>query len=168
MTFWVEVSAGFLANVFAGGLLVFGYVVIQWFLAATDITIGYAWRFDGTMDAPRKMRPTFDIRNRSRSRTYFLANVAYLKDKRPVAPFDNKSVWGRELKPGGIAFVEAAPVESLVSLAQGTEMEVHVRLQNGRLFWLKGTGPGQLRTGRIQRAAFWLRSKFEAAAVPLE
>jgi len=168
MAFWVEVLAGFLANVFAGVLLVIGYVLIQWFLAATDITVGYAWRFDGTMDAPRNMRPKFDIRNRSRSRTYLLANVAYLKDKRPAAPFDNRSVWGRELKPGSIEFVEAAPVASLTSLAQGMEMEVHVRLQNGRLFWLKGTGPGQLRAGRIQRTAFWLRSEFIAAAVPLE
>ena len=155
MTFWVEVLAGFLANVFAGGLFVIVYVVIQWFLAATDIKIGYSWRLKETIGFPRKIRPRFDIRNRSRSRTYFLANVAYLKDKRPVAPFD-KSVCGRELKPGSIEFVEAAPVAGLVSLAQGMEMEVHVRLQNGRTFWLKGTGAGQLRTGRIQRAAFWL------------
>ena len=168
MTFWVEVLAGFLANVSAGVLLVIVYVLIQWFLAATDITIGYNWRFDGTMDAPRNIRPSFDIRNRYRAKTYFLANVAYLKDRRPVAPFDNKSVWGRELKPGGIEFVEAAPVAGLVSLAQGMEMEVHVRLQNGRTFWLEGTGPGQLRMGNIQRMAFWLRKQFEARAVPLE
>jgi hypothetical protein len=168
MAFWVGVLAGFLANVFAGVLLVIVYVVIQWFLAATDITVGYNWRFDGTMNDPRNMRPSFDIRNRSGSKTYFLANVAYLKDKRPVAPFDNKSVWGRELKPGSIEFVEAAPVAALVSLAQGMEMEVHVRLQNGRMFWLKGTGPGQLRIGSFQRMAFWLRKKFETGAVPLE
>jgi len=49
MTFWIGVLAGFLANVFAGVLLVIVYVVIQWFLAATDITIGYNWRFDGTV-----------------------------------------------------------------------------------------------------------------------
>jgi hypothetical protein len=97
-----------------------------------------------------------------------LANIAYLKNKQPVAAFDNKSVWGRELKPGSIELLEPAPVASLTSLAQCTAIEVHVYLQNGRMFWLKGTGPGQLHTGRIQRAAFRLRGKFEAAAVPLE
>jgi len=49
----MEVAAGFLGNVFAGVLFVIVYVFIQWFLAATDITIGYNWRFDGTMDTPR-------------------------------------------------------------------------------------------------------------------
>lgn len=168
MTFWSEVAAGFLANLFAAVLLVILYVAIQWFLAATDVTIGYGWRFDGTQNNPRNMRPSFDIRNRSRSRTYYLANVAYLRDNHPVAPFDNSSVWGRELKPGSIERVEAAPVESLTSLRECTGIEVHVRLQNGRIFWLKGTGPGQSRTGRTQRAAFWLRSKFEGKAFPLE
>jgi hypothetical protein len=168
MAFWHEVAAGFLGNIFAGSLLVIFYVVIQWFLQATDITIGYGWKFDGTKDQPRNLRPSFDIRNRSRSKTYVLANVAYLKGKRPVAPFDNKSVWGSELKPGCIEFFDAAPVASLASLTECTEIEVHVRLQNGRMFWLKGSGPGQMRAGRLQRAAFWLRNKFEAAAVPLE
>jgi hypothetical protein len=168
MAFWQEVATGFLGNVFAGVLLVIVYVLIQWFLAATDISIRYNWRFDGTTDAPRNMRPNFDIRNRSRSRTYFLANVGYLNNQRPVAPFDNKSVWGRELKPGTIEFVEAAPVTGVTSLTQCFEMEVHVYLQNGRSFWLKGTGPGQLRVGKIQQMAFWLRKKLEAGAVPTE
>lgn len=81
---------------------------------------------------------------------------------------DNKSVWGRELKPGSIAFFEAAPVMGLTSLAECTQIEVHVRLQGKRLFWLKGSGPGQLNKGRLQRAAFWLRDKLERAAFPLE
>ena len=154
---------------FAGLLFVLLYIVIQWFLAATDIIISYHWRFDGTLDNPRNIRPGLDIRNRSRSRTHILANIAYLKENQPVT-FDNKSVWGRELKPGSITLLdgEIAPVARLTSLAQCEEVEVHVRLQNGRSFWLKGTGPGQLRNGRIQRAAFWVRSRFEAAAVPLE
>jgi hypothetical protein len=29
-------------------------------------------------------------------------------------------------------------------------------------------GPGQIRLGRLQRMAFWLRDKFEKAAFPLE
>ncbi len=114
------------------------------------------------------MRPRFDIRNHSLSKTYFLANVAYLDGKQPVAPFDNKSLWGKELKPGSIQFLEAAPVAGILSLDRGLEIEVHVRLQNGRTFWLKGTGPGQLRIGSVQRMAFWLRRNSEKAAVPLE
>lgn len=168
MTFWLEVAAGFLSNIFAGVLLVVFYVAIQWFLQVTDITIGYNWRFDGTLDNPRNLRPNFDIRNLSRSRTYVLSSIAYLKDKRPVAPFDSKSVWGVELKPGSIEFREAAPVASFTSLDQCMKTEVHVRLQGKRLFWLQGVGPGQIHLGRLQRMAFWLRDKFEKAAFPLE
>ena len=84
MTFWQEVAVGFLGNVFAGMLFVLLYIVIQWFLAGTDITIGYGWRFDGSKENPRNIRPSFDIRNRSRSKTYFLANVAYMRNKRPA------------------------------------------------------------------------------------
>jgi hypothetical protein len=165
---WGAFAAGFLANIAAASLVVVLYIVVQWFLGATDITIGYVWRFDGTPDNPRNLRPGFDIRNRSRTRTYFLANAGYFKGSTPVAPFDNKSVWGTELKPGTIMFLEAAPVQGITSLDQCVGIEVHIRLQNGRSFWLKGVGLGQLRMGRIQRFAFWLRNKFEKAAVPLE
>jgi|HubBroStandDraft_5_1064220.scaffolds.fasta_scaffold155075_2 hypothetical protein len=79
--------------------LVIVYVLIQWFLAATDIAIGYDRRFDGTMDALQNIRQGFDIRSRSRTRTYLPANVACLKDKLRVANFDNKSAWRIELKP---------------------------------------------------------------------
>jgi hypothetical protein len=168
MRFWQEVVAGFLGNIFAGFVLVILYVAIQWFLQATDITIGCNWSWDGPQENPQNLRPNFDIRNLSRSRTYVLSNVAYLKDGRPIAPFDNKSVWGRELKPGSIAFVEAAPVVSFTSLQECMNAEVHVRLQGKRLFWLQGTGPGQLRKGRLQRAAFRLRDKLERMAFPLE
>lgn len=151
-------------------LLVSFYVIIQWFLAATDITIGYNWRFDGSIEHPSNFWPSFDIRNRSRSRTYFLANIAYLVNGRPIASFDNVSVWGTELKPGTILFLEAAPVRNppFSSLQQCLATEVHVRLQNGRSFWLRGHGPGQLKFGRIQKVAFWLRNKIEHAAVPME
>jgi len=98
-----------------------------------------------------------------------LANVGYFKGQQRVT-FDNKSVWDKELKPGTITFVEAAPIVGPVSLAEVMEMQVHVHLQNGRGFWLKGTGPGQLRTGSIQRIAFsfWIRDKSQKAAVPME
>ena len=168
MSFWLEVAAGFLANVFAGVLLVIFYVAIQWFLRVTDVSIGYNWRFDGTQDQPRNLRPSFDIRNLSRSKTYVLGNIAYVKDKHPVAPYDNKSLWGKELKPGSIESLEAAQVATFASLDQCAKTEVHVRLQGRRMFWLKGEGPGQPRTARLQRIAFWLRERFERSAFPLE
>lgn len=168
MDFWKEVASGFLGNVAAGFLLVFLYVLIQWFLQVTDIVIVYSWRSDGTPDNARNVRPAFYIRNLSRSRTYKLSNVAYLKKRRPVASFDNKSVWGRELGPGCIDIVEAAPVASFTSLDQAMKSEVHVRLQGKRLFWLQGVGPGQQRKGWLQRTAFWLRDKLERMAFPLE
>ncbi len=164
MEFW----SGFLANIAAAALVVILYIVVQWFLGATDIKIGYGWRFDEASGNPTNFRPSFDIRNRSRSKTYFLANIAYFKDSKPVAPFDNKSVWGTELKPGTIMPLEAAPVPGIASLDECLDIEVHLRLQNGRTFWLKGKGPGQLRAGMVQRFAFWLRDRFEKAAVPLE
>jgi hypothetical protein len=168
MKFWLEVAAGFFGNIAAGFLLVFFYVTIQWFLQVTDITIGYGWKWDGEPGNARNVRPSLDVRNLSRSRTYRLSNIAYLQNGRPVASFDNKSVWGRELGPGGIDFVEAAPVPSFTSLDQAMRSEVHVRLQGKRLFWLQGVGPGQQRKGRMQRAAFWLRDKLERIAFPLE
>jgi hypothetical protein len=163
MTFWAGVFASLIANVFAGVLLVMFYVIIQWFLHATDVTVSYNWRQEGT-----KFHPSFDIRNRSMSKTYVLANIAYSK-KNDVLPADNKSLWGKELKPGSITFLddEVAPVKNTTSWSQCLEVEVEVRLQNGRRFWLKGQGPGQY-ARRIQRIAFWLRQKVETAAVPLE
>lgn len=160
-------ASGFLANIAAAGLIVAVYILVQWFLGVTDITIGYCWQFRKSQGG-LELWPSFKIRNRSRSKTYFLANIAYLNGGAPVAAFDNKSVWGKELRPGTIHFMEASPVAGLTSLRDSTRVEVHVRLQNGRIFWLKGQGPGQLQMGRLQRAAFWLRDKFERAAVPLE
>lgn len=168
MTFWFQVLAGFFSDLAAGSVLVACYVAIQWFLQSTDITIGYGWTFDGTPENPRNLCPHLDLRNLSRSRTYVLSNIAYLRDKKPVAPFDNRSVWGVELRPGSIELREAAPVAGFTSIDQCTTTEVHVRLQGKRLFWLKGIGPGQIRRGRIQRLAFWLRNVSESAAFPLE
>jgi hypothetical protein len=170
MDFWKQVAVDFVGNVLAGFLLLGGYILAQWFLSATDITIGYAWKFDGTMQAAFNIRPCFDIRNRSRSKTYYLANIGYLRDtqQQPI-DIDNKSVWGIELKPGTITHAEAAPVKNLtgsLSLLEG--LQVHVYLQNGRQFWLRGTGLGALKMGRIQRVAFWLRKGLEAGAVPME
>jgi hypothetical protein len=160
--------ADFLGSVLAGFVLVALYVVIQWFLAATDVEIGYSWSFLGPVEMPTELRVSLDVRNRSRSRTYYLGNIAYMKAGQPVAAFDNRSVWGTELKPGTITFLESAPLRSFSMLCDCMDAEVHVRLQNGRLFWLRGSGPGQHKRGTLQRAAFWLRAKLEAGAVPVE
>ena len=102
MTFWSEVSAGLLANVFAGVLLVVLYIGIQWFLRATDVVVSYNWSFNGTQLHPEGCHPNFVIRNRSGSRTYLLASIAYRR-KSGVESFDNKSLWGREPRPGTLA-----------------------------------------------------------------
>lgn len=161
-------SANFIGSFLAGFVLVGLYVLVQWFLAATDIEISYSWKYHGPIEQPTVLAPQFDIRNRSRSRTYYIANVAYIKDGKPVAAFDNKSIWGTELKPGTITFIPAEPIRALTTLQHCLDAEVHVRLQTGRLFWLKGKGPGQQKHGLMQRAAFWLRARLEAGAIPME
>jgi hypothetical protein len=96
MTFWPEVLAIFLGDVLASALFVWLYVMVQWFLRATDITIGYNWKWVG-----QDFHPCFDIRNRSGSKTYLLANIAYTKDNgKQMLHIDNKSIWGAELRPG--------------------------------------------------------------------
>jgi hypothetical protein len=164
MRFWNAALANLVGDILASLLIVLLYAVLQWFLRATDVTVGYAWKWEGP-----NFHPSFDIRNRSGSRTYILANIAYTRkgENNPIA-MDNKSIWGKELKPGSIVWLEAVPVPGITSKLQCVETEVNVRLQNGRQFWLKGTGPGQLQTGRIQKIAFWLRQKVEKAAFPLE
>lgn len=154
-----------MGDIFASMLLVVLYVLIQWFLRATDVTVSYNWGFKGT-----NFYPNFDIRNRSGSRSYLLANIAYTKNNgKEVVWFDNESLWGQELKPGSIQHnYTVAPVKNTTTPQEAIGLEVTVRLQNGRQFWLKGQGPGQLYMGRIQQAAFWLRQKFEKAAIPLE
>jgi hypothetical protein len=138
------------------------------FCVPRTLRIGYNWSFDGTFDKPYNLRPKFDIRNRSGTRTYYLANVAYLKGGKPIASFDNKSIWGFELKPGTISQLTAAPVAAFSSISDCLNAEVEVRLQNGRTFWLRGQGPGQERLGKMQAFAFSLRNKLEEKAVPLE
>jgi hypothetical protein len=133
MGFWAEVFAIFVGDVFASILLILLYVVIQWFLRATDVTVSYNWGWKGT-----DFQPNFDIRNRSGSRTYLLANIAYRKNKgKDVLFFDNRSVWGEKLEPGSINTPNVAAVPKLTSLAECLDVGVSVYLQNGRQFWLK-------------------------------
>lgn len=164
MTFWDEVLATFIGGIFVSVVIVVFYAIVQWFLRATDVTVSYNWKWEGP-----NFHPCFDIRNRSGSKTYLLANVVYKKNNgKNVVFIDNRSLWGKELRPGSISWSEAGPVRDITSLPQCIDTEVTVRLQNGRQFWLKGQGPGQLHMGRIQKIAFWLRQKFEKAAIPLE
>src|ERR1017187_8081213 len=144
MPFWCEVLAGFLANMFAGVVLVLFYVGFQWFLQATDVPVSYNWSWEGT-----EGHPNFDIRNRSKSKTYFLATIEYRTANR-VTPLDvdNVSLWGKRLEPGTISkfnFNEVKPVKRLTLLpqlmdaaAQLQGIEIVVSLQTGRKFWLKG------------------------------
>ena len=168
MAFWDEVLAIFLGDIFASVLLIVLYVLIQWFLRATDVTVSYNWSFTGP-----NFSPNFDIRNRSGSRTYLLANIAYTRnDGRDKVWFDNDSIWGEELRPGSIRGrkFKLAPVKGITTHQEAMGLEVTIRLQSGRAFWLRGVGPGQMRMrlSRSQRIAFWLRDKFEKAAIPLE
>ena len=165
MTFWDEVFAIFVGDVFASVLLVVFYTIVQWFLRATDVTVSYNWGWKGT-----DYSPNFRIQNRSGSRTYLLGNIGYTKNNgKEIVWFDNESLWGEKLRPGSIRHnFKVAPVKNVTTSQQAIQLEITVRLQNGRLFWLKGQGPGQLHMGRIRRLAFSLRDKFEKAAVPLE
>lgn len=168
MTFWMEVLSGCLGSVGAGLFFVFWYAVFQRLLQATDISVGYKWSWKET-----HFRPNFDIRNRSKSQTYLLANIAY-KKKGALAPIciDGKSLWGIELKPGSINFfqgVNVAPVKDVHSMGDCVQVQVRVRVQTGREF--PGLGPGQDRKqamSRAQRIAYWLRDFSEKNAIPME
>jgi hypothetical protein len=166
MTFWDEVFAIFIGDVFASAFLIGLYAIIQWFLRATDVTVAYNWSFDGP-----NLWPNFDIRNRAGSRTYLLANIAYTRNGgKEKVWFDNDSIMDQVLPAGSIRGhkFKIAPVKGISTPQEALNLEVTVRLQNGRAFWLKGKGPGQMKMGRTQRLAFWLRGKFEKAAIPLE
>lgn len=137
--------------------LIFGF---RWFLLRTDILVGYVWKWQR-----RDFYPSFDIRNRSGSKTYFLANVSYTKNKgAEILGFDNESLWGHALKPGTISHFDVAPVARITSLDECTKVEVRVRLQNGRE--IKGQGPGQLYKG-VRKIAFALRQWLEKKSLPL-
>jgi hypothetical protein len=143
------------AGVFS--VLVFGY---RWFLLKTDVEVAYNWSWQGI-----NFYPNFDLRNRSGSKTYVLANIAYTrKGGKEIVIFDDKSLWSHELKPGTIVHVSAAPVSKLNSMADCLTVEVTVRLQNGKEF--KGQGPGQLRTGWV-KYAYVLRQRIAKSSLPL-
>ena len=122
---------------FAGVLSVLAFGC-RWFVRKTDLEVAYNWSWQGI-----NFYPNFDLRNRSGSKTYVLGNIAYTRNNgKEIVAFDNKSLWGSELKPGTIAYLsQVAPVPMINSTAECLTVEVTIRLQNGRDF--KGQGPGQ-------------------------
>lgn len=152
MNLWSAVPAGTV-----GAALLFTY---RWFLLKTDVLVGYNWSWQGP-----NFYPNLDIRNCSGSRTYVLANIVYTKNNgKEVITLDNRSLWGHELRPGTISHLQAAPALVLNSARECFDIEVRVRLQNGRE--VKGQGPGQPYKG-IRKLAFALRQRMEKSSLPL-
>jgi len=98
------------------------YVGIQWFLRATDVKISYNWSWNGP-----NVFPNFDIRNRSGSITYFLANVAYKRDNKTIW-IDNDSLWDVELRPGAIKgrVLKVKPVQGIETVKDALRLGVEV------------------------------------------
>jgi len=167
MSFWANTWSNMLGGIGAGLFFVLAYFVIQWFLQATDLVVSYNWRFD-TVNGVTSFRPNFDIRNRSRSKSYRLANIAYTRNGQPHW-FDNKSVGGRVLEPGSINNdLEVSAVKGIDNVQDALSLEVTIRTQSGRSFWLRGEGPNQQGKSRIRRVLFRLRRTLESWMVPLE
>jgi hypothetical protein len=167
MGFWETTLTNVLGGIGTAIVLLLGYMVVQWFLAATDLIISYNWKF-GIADGAFWAAPNFDIRNRSRSKAYRLANIGYTINGKVFA-FDNKSLWGKVVEPGSINNqFEVDPVKGVSSLSELQTLEVTVRLQTGRSFWLRGQGPGQEGRSRLRRWAFRLRNRLEKMMVPME
>jgi hypothetical protein len=167
MGFWQTVWSNVLGGIGAGLFFVFMYLFVQWFLQATDLLVSYNWSYK-TVGGVFSAWPNFDIKNRSRTRAYRIANIAYTH-KGEVRWFDNDSLWGFVLEPGTINNkIAGASVKNVGSLQDALGLEVTVRLQTGRAFWLRGEGPGQMGRGRIQKALFALRAKMESMMVAME
>jgi hypothetical protein len=165
MLFWAEVRAIFLGDLFASGLIFLVYILVQRFLWATDVTVGYNWKFQGT-----NFRPCFSFRNSSASRAYLIGNIHYTKSgRKDFIWIDNDSLWGRELRAGSVtAFNEIAPVPGVHSLQECMETAVSIHFQDGRRLRLRAQGPGQLGKQVSNRIAFWVRAKIDGSGISLE
>ena len=162
MGFWNEV----LAAVAAATVIAVCVLFIQWFLRATDITMSYCWRFNGAKGNPSNFRPAFVFQNRSKSKSYVLANIVY-KKAGVLLGIDNQSFWGVELKPGTIVNLDVKkPVEGITSVFETSAVEIRVRLQDGSLFWDRAQG-GRYEMGRLQRILFSWRALIEKYGIPL-
>jgi hypothetical protein len=167
MNFWQTTWSNVLGGIGAGLFFVFMYIFVQWFLQATDLTISYNWGFR-EVEGVLFFWPNFDIRNRSRSKSYRLANIAFTRNGQPHW-FDNGSIWGVVIEPGSMNHdFTIVPVRNVTSLEEALSLEITVRLQTGRAFWLRGQGPGQMGRSRFQRALFAIRAKLESWLIAIE
>jgi hypothetical protein len=166
MSFWANTWSNVLGGMGAGLFFVLCYLVIQWFLRATDLVVSYAWKF-GAQDGMPVYWPAFDIRNRSRSRGYRLANIAYTVKGKPHW-FDNKAIMGIVIEPASMNYIEGAPVRDIHQIPAAINLEVTIRDQSARSFWLRGQGPGQQGKGWMRHTAFRLREMLEKALIPME
>ena len=89
MVFWQTVWSNVLGGIGAGLSFVLTYLIVQWFLQATDLLVSYNWSYK-TEGGVFSAWPNFDIRNRSRTRSYRIANIAYTRNGQ-VHWFDNDS-----------------------------------------------------------------------------
>jgi hypothetical protein len=166
MRFWANTWSNVLGGMGAGLFFALCYLVIQWFLRATDLVVSYCWKFS-VKDGVPAYWPAFDIRNRSRSRNYRLANIAYTINGKPHW-FDNKAIMNIVLEPASMNFVEGAPVRDIHQMADALRLEVTIRDQAERSFWLRAQGPGQQGKSWIKRTAFKLRRALGKGLISME
>lgn len=167
MSLWPTTLSNILGGIGAGLFFVFMYLIVQWFLQATDLLVSYKWGYR-TVSGVFSVWPIFFISNRSRTRAYRVANIAYTHKGQGYWS-DNDSLWGFVLEPGTMNNdLEGAPVKNVASLRDAVGLEVTIKLQTRRAFWLRGEGPGQMGRGRIQRMLFALRAKLESMLIAME
>jgi hypothetical protein len=164
MRFWLEIAAGFLSYVLIGWAFVLLYLARQWFLLATDVTFAYDWSREGGV-----CHPNFKLLNRSKSRTYLLAGIAYSNGTDHLTWFDNRSLMGKELKPGALAeFQEVAAVKNASSISECMEMKVRLRLQTGQVVWLNDKARTRLAFNQVQRVVIAFRETLDQWATMLK
>lgn len=75
---------------------------------------------------------------------------------------------GIVIEPASMNFIEGAPVRDVHQIGDALKLEVTIRDQAARSFWLRGEGPGQQGKGWTRRTAFKLRGMLEKWLIPLE
>ena len=163
MKFWLEVLAGFLVYALVGWAFVLFYMALRWFWQATDVTLSYNWSKEGT-----RCHPIFEIRNRSKTKTYLLANIEYSNGSDHLVWFDNKSLMGKELRPESVLqFEEVAPLRNSSTMDECLQLCVAVRLQTGRRLKLCSDEHAQRAIEAAQGVAFRLRDRIDAWLRPM-
>jgi hypothetical protein len=150
----LEIAAAFLGYALIGWLLALLYLALQWFVRATDISVNFDWSREGS-----RCHPNFEIRNRSRSRSYRLANIAYINSSDGLIWFDHQSIMGKELTPRSThRFVEVSPVRNSSVISDCLRLQVALTLHTGRMLWLNSQRPSKPFTDWLRRTAFKLRN----------